>query len=224
VQVDDYAQLIVTDTGKGISPDFLAYVFERFRQEDGATTRKFGGLGLGLAIVRQLVELHGGTVWAESAGEGLGATFTVRLPLSQEKSRTSKDEAVKKPYSPDSLAGFKIIVVDDEPDSRNFIAFVLEEAGAEVIALSSALEALPVIQDSQYDLLVSDIGMPEMDGYMLLRQVRLNPKSKQIPAIALTAYAGEYDQKQALAAGFQQHMSKPVDADKLVQAIKIALT
>lgn len=224
VKIDDYAQIMVSDTGKGINPDFLEYVFERFRQEDSATTRKFGGLGLGLAIVRQLVELHGGTVWAESVGEGLGATFTVRLPLLNDKSRTNQDKAVKKSFSPDSLAGCKIIVVDDEADSRNFVAFVLEQAGAQVIALSSGLEALQVIRDSQYDLLVSDIGMPEMDGYMLLQQARLSQQNQEIPAIALTAYAGEYDQKQAIAAGFQEHMSKPVDAEKLVQAIKTALT
>ncbi|MGB5962209.1 MAG: PAS domain-containing protein [Coleofasciculaceae cyanobacterium] len=224
VKVEDYAQITVSDTGKGISPDFLDYVFERFRQEDSATTRKFGGLGLGLAIVRQLAELHGGTVWAESAGEGLGAAFTVRLPLLNEKSRTSHDKFVKKSFSPDSLAGFKIIVVDDEADSRNFVAFVLEQAGAQVIALSSGLEALQVMQNSQYNLLVSDIGMPEMDGYMLLKQARLSQANKQIPAIALTAYAGEYDQKQAILAGFQEHLSKPVDPEKLVQVIKTALT
>ncbi|MGC1395591.1 MAG: ATP-binding protein, partial [Coleofasciculaceae cyanobacterium] len=224
VKVEDYAQITVSDTGKGISPDFLEYVFERFRQEDSATTRKFGGLGLGLAIVRQLAELHGGTVWAESAGEGLGAAFTVRLPLLNEKSRTSQDKFVKKSFSPDSLAGFKIIVVDDEADSRNFVAFVLEQAGAQVIALSSGLEALQVMQNSQYNLLVSDIGMPEMDGYMLLKQARLSQANKQIPAIALTAYAGEYDQKQAILAGFQEHLSKPVDPEKLVQVIKTALT
>ncbi|MEO8891019.1 MAG: ATP-binding protein, partial [Coleofasciculaceae cyanobacterium] len=223
VKIDDYAQITVSDTGKGISPDFLGYVFERFRQEDSAITRKFGGLGLGLAIVRQLVELHGGTVWVESAGEGLGAAFTVRLPLLNEESRMRQNKAVKKSFSPDSLAGFKIIVVDDEADSKNFVAFVLEQAGAQVIALSSALEALQVIRDSQYDLLVSDIGMPEMDGYMLLQQARLSPANQKIPAIALTAYATEYDQKQARAAGFQQHMSKPVDPEKLVQIIKTTL-
>ena len=133
-------------------------------------------------------------------------------------------QAVKKSPIPDSLVIFKIFVVDDEADSKNFVAFVLDQAGAQVIALSSALEALQVIRDSQYDLLVSDIGMPEMDGYMLLQQARLSPANQKIPAIALTAYATEYDQKQARAAGFQQHMSKPVDPEKLVQIIKTALT
>jgi PAS domain S-box-containing protein len=226
VRVDDHAQIMVIDTGKGISPDFLPYVFERFRQEDSATTRKFGGLGLGLAIVRQLVELHGGTVWAESAGEDQGATFTVRLPLLKANKQTSNcDRSLPPTIKSLPLVGFKILVVDDEADSRDLIAFVLEQAGAEVIALSSAIEVLQFFQHTQADLLVSDIGMPDMDGYMLLRQVRMLPRQdKQIPAIALTAYAGEYDQKQAITAGFQQHMSKPIDPEKLVQAIAQALT
>lgn len=230
-RINDHAQIQVSDTGKGINPDFLPDVFEHFRQEDGATTRKFGGLGLGLAIVRQLVELHGGTVFVESAGEGQGATFTVKLPLLRneylEKSnQLNSDSSLLPQPSSLPLAGYKILVVDDEPDSRDFIAFVLEQEGAEVIALPTAIEVLQVIEQIQPDLLVSDIGMPNMDGYMLLRQVRTLPQNQggQIPAIALTAYAGEVNQKQAMAAGFQQHLSKPVDPKKLLKAIVQALS
>ena len=204
------AQIRVSDTGKGISPDFLPYVFERFRQADGSTTRKYGGLGLGLAIVRHLVELHGGTVEAESEGEGKGATFTVRLPLMAVAAPPIQEDS-QSDGSPD-LSGVRVLVVDDEADSRELIAFMLEQYGASVTAVSSAqlaLETLPLVKP---DLLVSDIGMPEMDGYMLIRQVRSLPLEQGglIPAIALTAYAGEVDQQQALSAGFQMHLAKPV--------------
>ncbi len=220
-QIATSAQIQVIDNGKGISPDFLPYVFEHFRQEDGATTRKFGGLGLGLAIVRQLVELHGGTVEAESAGEGFGATFTVRLPLIKQLSEPVNDSTPPHP-SPDEsepLVGLKIIVVDDEPDSRDFIAFVLEQAGAEVISMPSAIEALQVFQDVQPDLLVSDIGMPEMDGYMLIEQIRSAPQFRQVLAIALTAYAGEVNERQVMMAGFQEHLAKPVDPNEFVATV-----
>ena len=224
-QIEHKVEIKVTDTGKGIVPDFLPYVFEHFRQEDGATTRKFGGLGLGLAIVRQLVELHGGTVFAESAGEGQGATFTVRLPLLNDDSRRQEEEerhsAVSPALSPLPLAGLRILVVDDEPDSRDFVAFVLEEAGAEVISLSSATEALLSIEQTTPDLLVSDIGMPEMDGYMLINRIRtqLAPEYRQLLAIALTAYAGEGNERQVLAAGFQKHLTKPIDPTQLVATV-----
>ena len=224
-QIEDQVQIQVTDTGKGIIPDFLPYVFEHFRQEDGATTRKFGGLGLGLAIVRQLVELHGGTVFAESSGEGQGATFTVRLPLLNDDSRRQEQEAVNSSVSPAlsplPLAGLRILVVDDEPDSRDFVAFVLEEAGAEVISVSSAAEALLSIEQTAPDLLVSDIGMPEMDGYMLINHIRtqLGPQFRQLVAIALTAYAGEGNERQVLAAGFDKHLAKPIDPSELVATV-----
>mgnify|MGYP000170255418 CR=1 FL=1 len=224
-QIEHKVEIKVTDTGKGIVPDFLPYVFEHFRQEDGATTRKFGGLGLGLAIVRQLVELHGGTVFAESNGEGQGATFTVRLPLLNNDSRRQEEEerhsAVTPALSPLPLAGLRILVVDDEPDSRDFVAFVLEEAGAEVISLSSAAEALLSIEQTTPDLLVSDIGMPEMDGYILINHIRtqLAPEYRQLLAIALTAYAGEGNERQVLAAGFQKHLTKPIDPTELVATV-----
>jgi PAS domain S-box-containing protein len=224
-QIERHAQIQVIDTGKGIIPDFLPYVFDHFRQEDGATTRKFGGLGLGLAIVRQLIELHGGTVFAESAGEGQGATFTVRLPLLNDDSRRQEEEAVNGvaslALSSFPLAGLRILVVDDEIDSRDFVAFVLEEAGAEVISLSSAAEALQSIEQTAPDLLVSDIGMPQMDGYMLINRIRtqLAPEYRQLLAIALTAYAGEANERQVLQAGFDKHLAKPIDPTQLVATV-----
>ncbi|QKQ76189.1 ATP-binding protein [Nostoc sp. TCL240-02] len=223
-RIETQAHITVSDTGKGINPDFLPYVFEYFRQADGTTTRKFGGLGLGLAIVRHLIELHGGTIWAESLGEGQGAIFTVRLPLIK-KDLTPKQQINIDPLNPSSpdeiLAGIQILVVDDDDDTREFHTFVLEQAGARVIAVASAKDALQIFAELEPDVLLSDIGMPETDGYMLIRQIRaLQPKqAKQIPAIALTAYAGEINQQQAIASGFQRHLSKPVEPDELVKAI-----
>jgi PAS domain S-box-containing protein len=218
-QVGNQAQVTLSDTGKGIQPEFVPYVFEYFRQEDGATTRKFGGLGLGLAIVRHLVELHGGTVRAESPGEGQGATFVIRLPLMRAASKATQDERL--PENPVALNNINILIVDDETDSRELVAFLLEQQGAQVRTAASAHEALIVLSQSTPDVLLSDIGMPEMDGYMLIQQVRtLAPEQGgQIPAIALTAYAGEMNQQQALAAGFQKHISKPVEPQKLIQTI-----
>ncbi len=216
---DNYAQIRVSDTGKGISPDFLPHVFEYFRQADSTTTRKFGGLGLGLAIVRYLVELHGGTVIADSPGEGLGATFTIRLPL---MSATPPADRDCKPFEVSlDLNGVRVLVVDDETDSRELVAFILEEAGAKVVTATSATEALMVLTQFKPDVLVSDIGMPEINGYMFLQQVRsLSPEQGgQIPALALTAYAGDYNQQQAIAAGFQRHVPKPVEPNALVETI-----
>lgn len=216
-QIGTHAQIQVMDTGKGINPDFLPYVFEHFRQEDGATTRKFGGLGLGLAIARQIVEMHGGQISVDSLGEGQGTTFTVKLPLaptlSQLPSTESSDASIN------DLNGIRILVVDDEPDSRDFIALVLKLSGASVTSVASGIEALTAIERSIPDLIISDIGMPEMDGYMLLQQVRTLEQVRQVSAIALTAYAGEFDRQQALQAGFQKHLSKPIELNKLIQAI-----
>ncbi|WP_414513334.1 ATP-binding protein [Nostoc sp. PCC 9305] len=222
--VDAQAEITVSDTGKGISPEFLPYVFEYFRQADGTTTRKFGGLGLGLAIVRHLIELHGGTIQAESLGEGQGAIFRVRLPLIK-KDLTPKQDinvAALNPSLPtEILAGIQILVVDDDDDTRDFHTFVLEQAGAMVTAVTSAKEALQILAESEPDMLLSDIGMPEMDGYMLMRQVKALQanQAKQIPAIALTAYAGEINQQQALESGFQKHLSKPVEPEELIKEI-----
>ena len=213
------AQITVTDNGQGIAPEFLPYVFDYFRQADGATTRKFGGLGLGLAIVRHLVELHGGTVRADSPGEGLGATFTIRLPLLQSPLETNPQERSPQPSL--NLSGVRLLVVDDEPDTRELVKFVLEQQGAQVMAATTAHEALLLLPQAKPDVLLSDIGMPEMDGYMLIRQVRtLAPEAGGgIPAIALTAYAGDTNQQQVLAAGFQKHISKPIEPEELVRAI-----
>ncbi|HEY9908227.1 MAG TPA: ATP-binding protein, partial [Thermosynechococcaceae cyanobacterium] len=220
-QVDGQGQIRVSDNGKGINPDFLPYVFDYFRQEDGATTRKFGGLGLGLAIVRQIVELHGGKIWGESPGEGQGATFIVQIPLASASTQILISEQFT--ASATDLTGLQILVVDDEPDSRDFVAFVLEQAGAIVTRLSSGIEALQKVEQFAFDLIVSDIGMPEMDGYMLMQQIRPILQDSQVPAIALTAYAGEVDQQQALQAGFQQHLSKPVQPEELVRTIATVL-
>jgi len=219
-----YAQITVNDTGKGIAPDFLPHVFDYFRQEDGATTRKFGGLGLGLAIVRHLVELHGGTIRADSPGEGLGATFTVHLPLLREDEEGQPlDETLLNFSSSHPLANLNILVVDDDTDTRELLVFLLEQAGATVTSAPSAREAIQTILRTKppFDLLISDIGMPDMDGYMLMRQVRSLrlDQGRKIPAIALTAYAGEIDYQQAMAAGFQRHIPKPVKPDILIRAI-----
>ncbi|TVQ07640.1 MAG: response regulator [Leptolyngbya sp. DLM2.Bin27] len=218
-----YAQITVTDTGKGIPLDFLPYVFEQFRQENSATTRRFGGLGLGLAIVRHLVELHGGTIQVDSPGEGQGATFTVKLPLMPHQPITQLDPRPSE-FSLD-LQGTRILVVDDDDNTREFLAFLLELHGANVIATATASEALTTLTQFKPEALLSDIGMPDVDGYMLMRQVRALPAEQggTIPAIALTAYAGEIDYKQAMAAGFQQHIAKPVEPQVLIQAIACLL-
>ncbi|MDF5710110.1 MAG: ATP-binding protein [Nostoc sp. S4] len=223
-RIDNHAEIVVSDTGKGIGSEFLPYVFEYFRQADSTTTRKFGGLGLGLAIVRHLIELHGGTIWAESLGEGQGASFTVRLPI------IKKDLAVKQDIniadldaSPaiEILTGIQILVVDDDVDTREFHTFVLEQAGAKVTPVASALEALQALAQSKPDILVSDIGMPQTDGYMLMRQVKAlqAEQGTEILAVALTAYAGEINQQLALESGFQKHISKPVEPEELIMAI-----
>ncbi|WP_341528176.1 ATP-binding protein [Nostoc sp. UHCC 0302] len=221
--IDNQAQITVSDTGKGISPEFLPHVFEYFRQADSTTTRRFGGLGLGLAIVRHLVELHGGTIWAESSGEGQGAIFMLRLPLVKKESRPTKDiniAALNASVSTLILANIRILLVDDDVDTRDFYSFVLEQSGASVTAVESAAEVLQALAESEPDILLSDIGMPQTDGYMLMRQVRaLQTQGKDIPAIALTAYAGEINQQQALEAGFQKHLSKPVEPEELVRTI-----
>ena len=214
------AQITVSDTGKGIASEFLPYVFEHFRQEDGATTRKFGGLGLGLAIARQIVEMHGGQITVSSPGEGKGATFTVRIPLAFHPNILVPTIEPGSSSTVD-LSGIRILVVDDDTDSREFVAFVLEQAGAIVTSVASCIEAMQAFSQSTPNLVVSDIGMPDMDGYMLMRHIRSLPLEQggQIPAIALTAYAGELDQKQAIAAGFQKHIAKPIEPEAVVAIV-----
>ncbi|MDZ7963448.1 MAG: PAS domain S-box protein [Nostoc sp. DedSLP03] len=223
MEAGNQTQIQVSDTGKGISLDFLPYVFDYFRQADGTTTRTFGGLGLGLAIVRKVVEMHGGNVQAESLGEGLGASFTVELPLLVRSEQFRGEENQFSYSEPESslLADTQVLVVDDEPDIRDLVTFILQDYGVQVTAVSSAQEALQALSDSIPDVLISDIGMPKTDGYMLMREVRSRSPEQggNVPAIALTAYAGEMNQQQALAAGFQMHISKPVDPDILVKAI-----
>ncbi|MBW4484588.1 MAG: response regulator [Tildeniella torsiva UHER 1998/13D] len=217
--VDDQANLDVSDTGIGISADFLPYLFESFRQEDISITRKHGGLGLGLAIVRQLVDIHGGTITARSPGEGQGATFSVRLPRLAGKPNTDPVAALPRPAL--DLSGIRVFSVDDSADTREFLTVLLGQYGADVITAGSATEALATLKTLQPDVLISDIGMPEMDGYRLIRQVRALPPDQggQIPAIALTAYARDEDQQQSLDSGYQRHLTKPLDLEKLVQAV-----
>ncbi|HEY9638871.1 MAG TPA: ATP-binding protein [Coleofasciculaceae cyanobacterium] len=219
LSASDYAEITVSDTGKGINADFLPYVFDTFRQADGTTTRKFGGLGLGLSIVRQIVELHGGTVAADSPGEGQGATFTVRLPLQLGSAPSQDSRGLNEAIN---LKGVRVLLVDDEPDARDWVAYVLQRQGAEVIVAASAIQALEALDRTTPDLLLSDIGMPEMDGYGLLHRVKAwgANRGKQIPAIALTAYAGELDRQQSLAAGFQLHLAKPVEPETVVRAVR----
>ncbi|MBD1999489.1 response regulator [Leptolyngbya sp. FACHB-541] len=221
----------VSDTGRGINPKFLPHVFDRFRQADSSITRSHGGLGLGLAIVRHLVELHGGTVLAESEGEGQGATFTVTLPLVAPPEAAEAAELTsptvlgqKTIHQPNQLAGLRILVVDDEADTRDFLTTLLEQCGATVIALEStrmAVDFLTAATDQTPDLLVSDIHMPEEDGYALIRQVRAIARDRNLilPAVALTACAGVEDRTQLLLAGFQIHIPKPVDAAEFMAVI-----
>ncbi|MEP0873742.1 ATP-binding protein [Trichocoleus desertorum AS-A10] len=227
--IQGQSQIQVSDTGQGISVDLLPYIFDRFRQGDSSTTKAKAGLGLGLSIVRDIVELHGGTVQAASPGEGQGTTLTVRLPLRdlpQESTPLSDSDSTALERSSDlvsSLAGLQILAVDDEVDTCELIKFVLEDYGAEVQSTSSARDALSALNQapSQYNVLICDIGMPEEDGYWLIQQVRSlsSDAGGQILAIALTAYASEAEQKRAINAGFQRHIAKPVDPEELVRAI-----
>ncbi len=218
-EVNSTVQIRVSDTGIGINSDFLPLIFEYFRQVDSSSTRAKGGLGLGLAISRNLVEAHGGTIVAESPGEEQGATFTVKLPR-----KPSNVESKPLPESQDSdsqLHGIKALIVDDEPDARELLAFILEEQGAEVELAGSAQEALSKIGAFLPDILISDIGMPGEDGLSLLKKVRQLPSNQggEVDAIALTAFASEEDRKNSLDAGFQFHLSKPFDADDLINIV-----
>jgi signal transduction histidine kinase/DNA-binding response OmpR family regulator len=221
-------QVEVSDTGEGISPEFLPHIFDRFRQADSSSKRSHGGLGLGLAIVRHVVELHGGSVSAASDGRHLGATFFVNLPVaavaSPEHHSHSESAAHRAPAAAPvsvKLDGLRVLVVDDEADGREAIARVLELRGAEVVVASMVREALAVLKDSPPDVLVSDIGLPDEDGYDLIRQVREldDDRARHVPAIALTAFAREEDSMRALSAGFQLHASKPIEPGVLTSLV-----
>ncbi|MBA2733744.1 MAG: response regulator [Acidobacteria bacterium] len=229
-RVNSHVEIIVGDTGQGIAPEFLPHVFDRFRQADQSTTRTHGGLGLGLSIVRQLVEQHGGTVHVESEGVGQGTTFTIKLPRLVTFRRRDSDKAERvHPTSggkitfdcAPSLEGLRILVVDDEPDTRELIRVVLERCDSIVTTAGSAAEAFAAIAQTPPDVLVCDIGMPEEDGYTLIGKVRALPAEQggRTPAIALTAYARVEDRVRALMAGFQVHVPKPVEPMELAAVV-----
>lgn len=222
-------RICVEDTGKGIAADFLPYVFERFRQDDAPTTRRFAGLGLGLAIVRHLVELHGGTVEARSEGAGRGAAFDVYLPIRAIEPREPPavvEHGMAIDLAPqarleDSLRGIRVLVVDDEDDARDLVATVLKEAGATVAEASSVAGAMSVLASCASDVVVSDIGMPSEDGYSLIQRLRSEApaSTRDTPALALTAYARPEDRGRAMAAGFQEYAAKPIDPYVLVRIV-----
>jgi CheY-like chemotaxis protein/anti-sigma regulatory factor (Ser/Thr protein kinase) len=245
-QVGGSIQICVTDSGLGIAPEFLPFVFDRFRQADSTSTRSHGGLGIGLTIVRHIVELHGGTVRADSRGEGQGSTFTVTLPITAAVDANEDDgdfppapsngDRLHAPVAPaDSapasaaaaatvgpLAGLRLLLVDDAPDALEVLAVILRRAKADVTTAGSALEARRFFQERPPDVLISDIAMPDEDGFALIRSVRMLPAERggNVPAVALTAYAREDDRNRALAAGFQAHLAKPVEPDDLISTLR----
>jgi CheY-like chemotaxis protein len=227
-RVNSHVEIVVADTGVGIAPEFLPHVFERFTQGDGTTTRKTGGLGIGLAIVRHIVEMHGGTVAAASAGENQGATFRVRLPVMivhpQQRQSTGehpRSERVAPLGTLGDLSGVRVLAVDDDPDSLTLLRTVLETAGAEVTTLSAPGEAVEGIRVTQPDAVLLDLGMPELDGYEVIRRIRASNdvSVRQVPAAALTAFARAEDRTRALQSGFEMHLAKPVDPGELVAAV-----
>jgi PAS domain S-box-containing protein len=228
-RVNSHVEVRVIDTGEGISPDFLPYVFNRFQQADASTTRRHGGLGLGLAIVKNLVELHGGNVRATSGGVGKGATFTINLPLTvfhppqdteREHPRSRPRELPTLPAI--SLDNVRVLVVDDDPDARNLLRVLLESARATVYLAASANQAMDQILSKQVDVLICDIGMPDVDGYALIRSIRTlgDPQKSEVSAVALTAYARLEDRTKAIRAGFQNHLPKPVEPSELLAVVR----
>lgn len=227
-RVGDHLELIVKDTGQGISPEFLPHIFERFRQADSSATREHGGLGLGLSITMRLVELHGGSLHAESEGEGRGSTFTVKLPLAVDHvapsacaSRITSGDGRVCEFDAVSLEGARILMVDDDADTREMVQVMLEQFGADVVTAASADEALSKLQPGRYDAILADIGMAEVSGYEFIARVRaLGPeKGGDVPAIAITGYARKEERLQAITSGFQNHLSKPIEPGELVGAI-----
>lgn len=223
---DSHLEIVVCDTGQGISPDFLPYVFDRFRQADGSTTRRVGGLGLGLAIVKQLIELHGGQVEARSQGDGQGSCFVISLPINSAHpsflARTRRSPAnpfdnAKAPLELPSLRGLRVLAIDDEADALQYVQRVLSMCGADVRTGTCAADALTAVREFHPDVLISDIGMPDVDGYQLIEQIR--QLARNLPAIALTAFARSEDRSRSLRAGFAAHISKPVEPAELVAAV-----
>ena len=231
-RVNSHLEVSVIDDGEGVNPEFLPHVFDRFRQADSSAARRHGGLGLGLSIVKQLVELHGGTVRAKSPGIGKGATFTVTLPLTpvhadpEPNVERRHPQAASGEYHADDdacvkLGGLRVLVVDDEPDARALVKRLLENCEAVVTTAASASEALEALRRAKPDVVISDIGMPGEDGYALIRMVRALPSDEggDVPAVALTAYARSDDRTRALLAGFQSHVAKPVEPTELVATV-----
>jgi CheY-like chemotaxis protein len=228
-RVNSHIEISVADTGMGIKPEFLPYVFDRFRQQDASTTRSFGGLGLGLAIVKHLVELHGGQVHVRSAGEGKGTTFVVHLPLTvihrgdsdAPRTHPKTPQQVAGDFKHSDLRGIKVLLVDDEVDARELVKHVLTQCDAHVFTANNADQALDIVENERPHVLISDIGMPVVDGYELLKRVRDlgSAKGGSLPAIALTAFARSEDRTRALRAGFLVHVSKPVEAAELVATV-----
>jgi len=225
---DGALSVTVTDTGAGIAPEFLPHVFDRFRQDDATTTKKHGGLGLGLSIVRHLVELHGGTVSAQSEGPGRGATMVVRIPV--HAASTPRDDAPPAAngagHEPRRLDGVRALLVDDHRDARELVALVLEQSGATLVQAASAAAALEALEALDFDVVLSDIGMPGEDGYTFIQRLRAagaSARNRDVPAVALTAYARAEDREHARAAGFQEHVAKPIEPRQLVQAVATLL-
>jgi CheY-like chemotaxis protein len=221
-QVDSGVEIRVTDTGQGIKRDFLPFVFDRFRQADSTTTRQHGGLGLGLAIARHLVEIHGGSIKAESDGDGRGASFSVRLPLVDSTVKVTDDETRNGDSltTIETLEGLQVLVVDDDADTLRLMTMALTRQHAKVTSVASAGEALKAVKANKPDVLISDIAMPDEDGYGLIRKIRaLDNELQSIPAVAITAYAKEEDRNRALASGFQAYLAKPVELKELVSVI-----
>jgi CheY-like chemotaxis protein/anti-sigma regulatory factor (Ser/Thr protein kinase) len=230
-RANSQAEIVVSDTGRGITPEFLPFVFDRFRQEDGGTTRTAGGLGLGLAIVKQLVDLHGGSVRAESGGENRGATFTVTLPVrAAQADRRQSTPALKSVPLPEAsyaaaespdLRGIRVLVVDDDLEARELLEAIMRSAGAEATTAPSAARALEILERNRPDLIICDIAMPDGDGYSLIQKLRSRTDAEggRIPAVALTAYARNEDRKRSLLAGFQGHIAKPAEPTELLALI-----
>jgi PAS domain S-box-containing protein len=227
-RVNSHLELSVSDTGIGIPASYLPHVFDRFSQKDSSTTRSFGGLGLGLAICKQLVELHAGSIRVASQGEGKGATFSVQLPLSivhvedadSQRRHPTAETQPREDLSLPRLEGVHVFVVDDEPDARELLRTVLEDQGAKVMSFDSAEDALTALKTTKPTILVCDVGMPEMDGYQLIRKLRAEEsRSERIPALALTAFARAEDRKRSLVAGYQAHLAKPFDVGELILVV-----